>query len=508
MIPNPHSGSMIFYHYVVLTFLLLLSPLAGKGQPIPADEDVKDPSLLSLGPIGVRVSMDHREDRQPRSKSNSATIRYIFTNSLAEKRLKIGDVIEGINGNTFNENFSAKVAEEIDKAEGEGGEITLQINREGTKIDIPLELDTIGSYSKTWPHQCEKSSQILYNACDWLVEHQQKNGRLEKNKGSPHFVLTSTAGLAMLGCDPKKYKRPLAKITTFLCDTLKENRDEEGHYHNGPLELWSLNYAAIFLSEYYLITKDEKSLSALKFLNREIHHRQFHQADKETVEHVKALRKRRGDRGEPVPPYWFAHGKLSTKTSGYVHLGANTAYACLAWNLMKKAGVDVDVENLNATMDYIEEAGPIGYMPYSGIPNQRDRPNDAFGRTGTLSMVLYLDGGRADYSKLVNESMANLYPKATYFSHATCVMGKAWGMMSIAHQNPSLFRKMMNECRHDFDLLRLSDGSFVSNPVTKNHHGRLDLVTGGNGDKHRWTTAFNALIYALGQKRLTITGAQ
>jgi len=285
-------------------------------------------------------------------------------------------------------------------------------------------------------------------------------------------VLTSVGGLAMLGCDEEKYREPLKKITNCLINQLENNKNAEGHYKKGILELWSLNYAAIFLSEYYIATKDEPTFEALQFLNQEISRRQFHRIDEETAAHIRALRKRRGDRGEPIPPYWFGHGELSTKSTGYVHLGANTAYACVAWNLMKAAGVKVDNENLAATMDYIETAGPVGYMPYSGISNQKGKPNDAFGRTGTLAMALYLDGNRQKYTKLVNSAMAELYPKATYFSHATCVMGKANGMIGIALQNPKLFRKMMDECQHDFDLLRLSDGSFVSNPAMKSIVGR------------------------------------
>ena len=60
--------------------------------------------------------------------------------------------------------------------------------------------------------------------------------------------------------------------------------------------------------------------------------------------------------------------------------------------------------------------------------------------------------------------------------------------------------------RDSFDLVRLSDGSFVANPVGEKGHSKLDLLHGGVGEKHRWTTAFNALIYALGEKRLRIAG--
>jgi len=106
----------------------------------------------------------------------------------------------------------------------------------------------------------------------------------------------------------------------------------------------------------------------------------------------------------------------------------------------------------------------------------------------------------------VSEALNQLAFKDYYFSHATCVMGKAWGTLGMAAIDPTKYRKLMDEMRNDFELLRLSDGSFVSNPVLKNGHGHMDLKTGGSNERHRWTTAFNALIYAIGEKNLTITG--
>jgi len=498
-IPNAFS--------IILSVSLAFSSLVFAEKLIPAGQDTKDPALFSIGPIGVRVKTDHLAPRHPRSESSSATVAYIFENSLADKKLRIGDLITGVNGESFENNLTAKLAEEIRKSEGGSGELILNIERKDKKKEILFKLKKIGAYSDEWPYECEKSSRILQDACDWLVEHQQSNGRLEEGGGNT-FVLSSVGGLAMLGCDPERYRRPLKKLVEFHVDYLEDHTNSEGHYENGNLELWSLNYAAIFLAEYYLATGDKKVFRSLEFLNREIYHRQFHQADAAAVAHATALRKRRGDKGEPVPKYWFAHGKLDTKSSGYLHLGANVANACVAWSLLHEAGVGVDLENFKATKDYIEEACTVGTMGYAARIGQAGTPGDAFGRTGTLGIAMYLDGNRPEYTLKVKGALNRLYPKHFYFSHATCVMGKAWGVLATAQHDPELFRQMMDDCRDDFDLLRLSDGSFVSNPVPKNLHGKLDLLFGGNNQKHRWTTAFNALIYALGERRLRITGAK
>ena len=486
--------------------LTLSSPVFGE-KLIPAEKDTQDPTLFSIGPIGVRVKTDHLAPRHPRSKSSSATVAYIFENSLAQGKLELGDLITGVNGEPFKENFTAKLAEEINKSEGGSGNLVLDIERKDQKKQIIFELKNMGTYSDEWPYKCEKSAQILQDACDWLVAHQQANGRLEKGNDTT-FVLSSVGGLAMLGCDRERYKEPLEKLVQFHVNYLKTHTNSKGHYQNGTLELWSLNYAAIFLAEYYLATNDKRVFGTLEFLDDEIYHRQFHQADTETIAHITALRKRRGDTGEPVPKYWFSHAKIDPHSTGYIHLGANVANACVAWSLLHEAGVDVDLENFEATKDYIEKACTVGTMGYAARIGQASTPGDAFGRTGTLGIAMYLDGNRTDYEVKVKGALNRLYPRNIYFSHATCVMGKTWGILAAAQQDPELFRQMMDDCRDDFDLLRLSDGSFVSNPVPKNLHAKLDLLFGGNKQKHRWTTAFNALIYALGEKRLRIAGRE
>ena len=504
---NPNTSSSTFCVLLVLVTLgLALSTPVVAQKLISPDEDTQDPMLLNIGPIGARVKTDHRVPKLPRSESSSATVEYIFENSLAEGKLEIGDVITGVNGKGFRNNFSAALAEAIDRGEGSKGKLTLNIKRENRKKKVTFRLKEIGRYSKKWPYKCEKSERILQDACDWLVAHQQPNGRLEKKAGGQVFVLSSAGGLAMLGCDPKRYRKPLKKLVDFEVNFLKKHVKADGHYENGKLELWSLNYAAIFLSEYYLATNDQSVFPALEFLNQEIYHRQFHQADAETVAHVTEHRKRKGYKGDPVPKYWFSHGKISPKSGGYIHLGVNVANACVAFSLLHEAGVDVDMENLKATKDYIEKACVSGAMGYAANLGQKSTPGDAFGRTGTFGIALYLDGNRPEYTAKLTGAMNRLYPKQMYLSHATTVMGKAWGVLAIAQLDPPLFRKMMDQCQHDFDLLRLSDGSFVANPVGEKGHSKLDLLNGGSDEKHRWTTAFNALIYALGKKSLRITG--
>lgn len=488
-------------------FILTLIVGTLKGEKlIPADLETQDASLINIGIIGARVKTDHREERHPRSNSSSAIVKYIFENSLAEGKLKIDDEIIAVNRKNFSNNFTKLLAEELDKSEGSSGRLELQVIRNKKKVRVRFKLERIGGYSDTWPYDCKKSSTILRNACDWLVKHQQRSGRIEKNENQSCLVLSSVTGLALLGCDADEYKRPISKIVKFLTNHIKEKTNSNGHYDGGILDLWSVNYATIFLAEYYLKTGDEKVMETLKFLNKEIYYRQFHQMTEEVKSHLtNHLVNNKGFKHDPAPPYWFAHGLVDTKSNGYVHLGVNVANATIAWSLLDKAGVDVDTKNLTATLDYVEKACVSGAMGYASYLNQQGHPSDAFGRTGALGIALHLRKDRPAYTQVVTNSLIVQYPKNYYFSHATCVMGKAWGTLAIAALDKKHFRTMMDDMKGDFDLMRLHDGSFVSNPAMKNDHGPMDMTIGGSGERHRWTTAFNALIYTLAKQNLTIS---
>ena len=142
---NSNSSSCAFCVLLVLvTFGFMLSPSAVAQKFIPADKDTEEPLLLNLGPIGARVKTDHRVKKLPRSESSSATVEYIFENSLAEGKLQIGDVITGVNGRGFNNDFSATLAEAIDRSEGSNGELILNIKREKRKKKITFRLRKIG----------------------------------------------------------------------------------------------------------------------------------------------------------------------------------------------------------------------------------------------------------------------------------------------------------------------------------------------------------------------------
>lgn len=482
------------------------SAAVSPGGEIPwIDGDTGDPTLISLGPVGARAKTDHLLKGLPESHSSSGVIKFIFKNGPAEGRLQLGDVITGVNGAPFNQDFSRRMGAAIDASEGTTGKLSLSILRGGNRLVVDFNVPKIGSFSKTFPYNCKKSDAILEAACDWLARHQWPNGKLEGGHNSGYSVCTAVTGLAMLGSGNRKYTANISLIVNYFLNYFDTKRTVDGHFGPTSTGGWQVMYGAMFLSEYYLATGDRRIPPVLAYLNKEIEYVQFRNLDPGTVAVLNTKFPT-----QVVPPYWFGHGRIDPEhlaNPAYFHLGVNTANALVAWGLIDKCGVPIDRQNYTNTLDYVQVACPSGQMAYNGRPNQRGADHDAFGRTGVLAMACALDKGRAAYSRKVAAALQWSCLKDYYTSHSSESMGKVWGSLGIAALDPKLFRQVMDNYKYDYDLTRLHDGRFVYNPAkwaeASNPH--FDLK-GATGDGHRWTTAFNALLFALGKQRLRLTG--
>ena len=495
---------------MVALCLLLLASLASAREEIPWNEDTDDPTLISLGLVGARVKTDHLVPNRPESHSSSGIVKYIFKNGPAEEKLKLDDEIVGVNGKRFNHNFSRRMGAAIDASEAEGEDLVLDILRAGKPMSVRFPTPKCGSFSRTYPAKCHKSTIILEEACDWLARHQWPNGKQEGDPNSGHLVLTAVAGLDWLATGNPKYEGNIDLTVKYMIEYFATKRNPAGHFAGVGLEGWQLMYGGMFLSEYYLASNDDRVLPTLEYINGEINHLQFRNLDPDTAA---TLRRKWHDPNYPdyaLPPYWFSHERLTVDwKNSYLQLGVNTANALVAWQLLGECGVAVDRVNIAKTLDYIEVASPSGQMGYGGAPNQPGNDKDAFGRTGVLAVALHLEKRRPKYTRKVRDILVRDFPTKCFCSHASSCMGKAWGLIGLAALDRKMFRKAMDDIKFDFDLIRLPDGRFVSNPghlELNPQHFDLQSKNGYGSEGHRWTTAFNALIFSLSHDRLRLTG--
>lgn len=110
-----------------------------------------------LGPTGIMTQ----------AKGNEFLVQGIDPGSPAEEKLKKGDTIIGAAGKPFSKNARQEFAGAIDQAEASKGNLPLTL-KGGQKIS--LQLQSLGSYSKTAPWNCQKTDAIITRIADQMVE--------------------------------------------------------------------------------------------------------------------------------------------------------------------------------------------------------------------------------------------------------------------------------------------------------------------------------------------------
>ena len=127
-----------------------LTILLSTGLPSLAKEHL-------LGPTGIMAQ----------AKGNQLLVQSIDPESPAEGKLKKGDIITGAAGKPFSKNARQEFARAIDQAEASKGILPLTL-KGGRKIS--LKLQSLGSYSKTAPWNCQKTDAIITRIADQMLE--------------------------------------------------------------------------------------------------------------------------------------------------------------------------------------------------------------------------------------------------------------------------------------------------------------------------------------------------
>jgi hypothetical protein len=99
----------------------------------------------------------------------------------ADGLLKKGDVIKGVNGvNHKGKNLFIVLGNAITEAEAKDGKLLFEIERNGEKKQVLVTIPILGSYSPTWPVNCEKSRKIIENAAEYYSKQFDAGEREDK----------------------------------------------------------------------------------------------------------------------------------------------------------------------------------------------------------------------------------------------------------------------------------------------------------------------------------------
>ncbi len=398
---------------------------------------------FSVGVTGLKVSIE---------KGLAVTVQGAVPGSPAEGRFTRGQVVTGVNGQTFADNDPlVMLGEALGAAEAADGKLSFSLADGKT---VAVSVPVLGAYGSTWPLDCEKSLKIIDETRRFILA-----GDLLDGGGIPNMLaglfLMSTGEQEDLEAVVPMIKRIAAKPTV------------DGGSN------WPRGYQGILMAEYYLRTGDAGVLPGLKKL-----------CD-----------------GTEVSQYlggWSHGGTAKAQSMGYVQGGMmNPAGAPIltALILAKECGVEVKEHVFSsALLLFYRFAG------HAAVPYGDHRPENWMscnGKNGMLAAGLQLLP-QAPYSqagKHLSLDMADSY-RWVRAGHTGGGFDVIWRSIT-AHMVPSNRRKHYRSCLRRlawyYDLSRQPDGGFSM--VGEGRYGGTAWGTGGMG-----------MLYTAPLHKLRITG--
>ncbi|MCA8977318.1 MAG: PDZ domain-containing protein [Planctomycetes bacterium] len=442
--------------------LFNLGPLGAKAW----DADRPEPTGQGSGRREIKGGGNDGKDDGPHRLVTKA----LFGGGPAQRAgLALGDIILGVDDQTFAGGCLLPLANAITRAESGDGKLLLQIERGGSPKTLTLKLAKIGKHAAE-PEAGKMRQQLLGAACDWLADRQQGGGFAETLGGSNGaVVMTCLAGLAWIGEGSSlKRGRHKANLKSAVDFVLRElgGKSAVGGDANWDQSTWGYAHAAIFLGELQLCGKS-KAISA----------------DLQRI--ATTLCKRQELTGG------YGHGPGGKNALGYIELNILAAYVVSGLGVAQRAGCTVDAAIVDKLLGYTREsAGDDGGVGYATGPGQKGMGN--IGRTaGTWLGARALGRGEdpfvARMQGYVQRHIADMMG-----GHASLQQHILLGGLAAAALDAETRAAYWDGgLRRDLTLARAPDGSFQSRPW----HETLSM--GSNTDVTMgevWTTASWAIV--------------
>jgi len=276
--------------------------------------------------------------------------------SPADGKFKKGETITGINGVSLKgRNPFVTLGNALTDAEATDGRMIFDVaSAEGTsKRKETVRIPVLGSYSKTWPLDCNKSKKIIEQAAEFFADR-GKFGKRYDERGIP----AALACLFLLSTGDDKYVPPVKAYFDGFPKDVKRIGDHT----------WNNGYNGIACGEYYLRTGDKSVLPILQYYCDDAKHRQ------------------KFGRG------WVHWG--TGVSPGYVAGGLmNPAGAQVLTTLLlgKECGVQVDDDTLLGSLEYFYRFAGRGTVPYGDHRGEGGLGSN--GKDGMIAAAMQIAAG-------------------------------------------------------------------------------------------------------------------
>jgi sialate O-acetylesterase len=423
----------------------LANVLKKGSQPVPSH---LGPTGVWIGPFGPNLYV-HK----------------ITPDSPADGKVLTDDLIYGVNGKDFGPAADDKyrqIAAAITLAESEAGagKMVLSIRRKGKLIEVPIELEVLGSYSATSPWHCKKSKRIIEKAEEWM-----RNG-LRPKKGKPrtedytHGPFHVNALFLLASGNPELQGLVRRYIRQRLDD------DRRGIDPSVPAEsggiAWEMGYLSMLLGEYYHRTGDSYVLPYLEWMVDTFSLGQIQPPDSNPYKYTLAVSEEqvgafRGGRRTPgkTMVQEDRHGNATGRTD-YGLMPACDMPGIMGFQLAREAGLKVDELVMGRALKHLNykraEYGFVLYA-YSGLRLDQPAPIDLAdeaqgllssmnGKLGTAAALFSLLDGYDDAVTHCSHRCAHAFNR-TRHGHGGMWFNNYWTPIGAFHAGEAAFQDFM-----------------------------------------------------------------
>ena len=419
-----------------------------------ADTTKRSQLIEHFGPVGIGIELLLPPFQMKLSRIDKGSP------AEASGKLKVGQMIESINGQTLKDiDPRIILGGIITKAEATDGVIRFMVKEtpDAKAEEVVVNIPVLGAYSKTWPLNCPKSDQIVRNQADFLAR-------------SGNYAGNSISGLGLLYMLSTGEEKDLEVARGWIKEVVEK--------HKGQTKVetypWYAGYGGIGLCEYYLRTGDASIIPLIE-MNADYLKRNMYNGG------------------------WNQRGGVNFS---YGHLNAAGVPASAFLLLARECGAKVDEAMLQESLKHFYRFAGHGNVAYGdGLPETGFVDN---GKTGKLAFqmaaaaALTPDGESSVYVKARDISAVKGFYSTSWMLHGHTGggIGEIWRSASMGlmyDKKPTKHREFMDNRQWFYELSRRFDGS-------------MGILGGTYDDAKSWGIGL-ALSYTIPRKTLRISGA-
>jgi len=426
-----------------------------------AREDKDKQPIEHFGPVGIGIDLVLPPFQMQLSRIDKGSP------AEAAGKLKVGQMIESINGQTLKDiDPRVQIGAILTKAEAADGVIKFMVKDapNAKAEEVVVKIPVLGTYSPTWPLNCPKSEKIVRNQADFLAR-------------TNNYAGPGINGLGLLYMLSTGEEKDLEVARRWIKETVEKNKNA-GPYEN--LYPWYAGYGGLGLCEYYLRTGDSSIIPLIERV-----------ADSLTRNMYNGGWNQKG-------------GVLFT----YGHLNAAGVPSAAFLLLARECGAKVDEHTLQESLRNFYRYAGHGNVAYGdSLPEGGFVDN---GKTGKLAFQMAAaasltpEGENSVYAKARDISAVKSFYSTSWMLHGHTGggIGEIWrsAAMGLMHdKKPLKYREFMDNRQWFYDLSRRHDGSMGIVGSNFGHGGRYD-------DPRSWGIGL-AMTYTIPRKALRLTGA-